>query len=95
MRAALSRLDRGLPRNPDVRVSRKAGGWIHLAPLQLKPLPANIDALKAEVAAEWPMTGLLDLLKETDLRVGFTDFLRSSTAYEALDRAVLRPRLLL
>ena len=35
------------------------------------------------------------MLKETDLRVGFTDFLRSSTAYEALDRAVLRPRLLL
>ena len=95
MRAALSRLDRELPRNPDVRVSRKAGGWIHLTPLQPKPLPANIDALKAEVAEAWPMTGLLDMLKETDLRVGFTDRLRSSTAYEALDRAVLRPRLLL
>ena len=95
MRAALSRLDRELPRNPDVRVSRKAGGWIHLTPLQPKPLPANIDALKAEVAEAWPMTGLLDMLKETDLRIGFTDRLRSSTAYEALDRAVLRPRLLL
>lgn len=41
------------------------------------------------------MTSLLDMLKETDLRVGFTDHLRSSTAYEALDRAILRPRLLL
>jgi len=41
------------------------------------------------------MTGLLDMLKEADLRVGFTDRLRSPTAYEALDRAVLRPRLLL
>lgn len=29
MQAGLSRLDRGLPRNPDVRISRKAGGWIH------------------------------------------------------------------
>ena len=28
MRAALHRLDPGLPRNPDVRISRKAGGWI-------------------------------------------------------------------
>jgi len=95
MRSALSRLDRGLPRDPDVRISRKAGGWIHLTPLQPKPLPANIDALKAEVVEAWPMTGLLDMLKEADLRVGFTDHLRSSTAYEALDRAVLRPRLLL
>jgi hypothetical protein len=95
MRAALFRLDRDLPRNPDVRVSRKAGSWIHPTPLQPKPLPANIDALKTDVADAWPMTSLLDMLKEADLRVGFTDHLRSSTAYEALDRAVLRPRLLL
>jgi TnpA family transposase len=95
MRVALSRLDRDLPRNPDVRISRKAGGWIHLTPLQPKPLPVNIDALKTDVADAWPMTSLLDMLKEADLRVGITDYLRSSTAYEALDRAVLRPRLLL
>jgi TnpA family transposase len=95
MRAALDRFDRGLPRNPDVRVTGKAGGWIRLTPPQPKPSPANIEALKAEVADEWPMTGLLDMVKEADLRLGFTDRLRSPTAYEALDRAVLRPRLLL
>lgn len=95
MRDALMRLGRGLPRNSDVRVSQKAGGWIHLTPLQPKPSPANIEALKAEVAEGWPMTGLLDMAKEADLRLGFTDRLRSPTAYEALDRTVLRPRLLL
>jgi TnpA family transposase len=95
MRVALSRLDRDLPRNPDVRISRKAGGWIHLTPLQPRPPPVNIDALKTDVADAWPMTSLLDMLKEADLRVGFTDYLRSCTAYEALDRGVLRPRLLL
>jgi len=41
------------------------------------------------------MTSLLDMLKETDLRLNFTDVLRSPTAYETLDRAILRPRLLL
>ena len=41
------------------------------------------------------MTNLLDMLKETDLRLNFTDVLKSSTAYETLDRSVLRPRLLL
>jgi TnpA family transposase len=95
MRDALAHLDRGLPHNSDVRISDKAGGWIHLTPFQPRPPPANIEAVKAEVAETWPMTGLLDMLKEADLRVGFTDHLRSPTAYEALDRAVLRPRLLL
>ena len=53
------------------------------------------QALKATVAAERPMTGLLDMVKEADLRLGFTDRLRSPAACEALDRALLRPRLLL
>jgi hypothetical protein len=34
-------------------------------------------------------------LKEADLRLNFTDVLKSQTAYETLNRAVLRPRLLL
>jgi len=95
MRAALATLDQGLPRNPDVRITRKRGGWISLTPLLPRPSPLNIEALKAEVTETWPLTSLLDIVKETDLRLGFTDRLRSSTAYEALDRTVLRPRLLL
>jgi len=95
MRGALAQFDQGLPRNPDVRITSKRGGWISLTPLPPRPSPANIEALKAEVAETWPLTSLLDIVKEADLRLGFTDRLRSSTAYEALDRAVLRPRLLL
>jgi TnpA family transposase len=41
------------------------------------------------------MTSLLDMVKETDLRLGFTNVLKSPTAYEALERSVLQPRLLL
>src|SRR5260370_23905484 len=41
------------------------------------------------------MTSLLDMVKETDLRLGFTDALKSPTSYETMDRAVLQPRLLL
>ena len=40
------------------------------------------------------MTSLLDMVKEADLRLDFTDALKSPTAYESLDRSVLRPRLL-
>ena len=54
-----------------------------------------LKAFKAELNATWPMTGLLDMVKETDLRLRFTDMLKSPTAYETLDRSVLQPRLLL
>src|SRR5262249_26066984 len=57
--------------------------------------PQHLLALKAALAARWPMTGLLDMLKETDLRVGFSAAFRSATAFESLDRATLQRRLLL
>ena len=41
------------------------------------------------------MTSLLDMLKETDLRVGFTEVFKSVTAWENLDRITLQQRLLL
>ena len=43
----------------------------------------------------WPMTGLLDMLKEADLRVHFSDAFATATAREQLDRATLQQRLLL
>jgi TnpA family transposase len=95
MRAGLSRLDAGLPRNPHVKITSRRGGWITVSPLQARPDPENLEALKAEVTATWPMTSLLDIVKETDLRLRFTDALGSPTAYETLDRGELRARLLL
>jgi hypothetical protein len=97
MREALLTLDAGMPANQLVRIGRKRkkDGWITVTPFDPQPEPANLIALKAEIVATWPMTSLLDMLKETDLRLNFTDVLKSSTAYETLDRLVLRPRLLL
>ncbi len=97
MREALRTLDAGMPANQLVQIGRKRkkDGWITVTPFDPQPEPANLIALKAEIVATWPMTNLLDMLKETDLRLNFTDVLKSSTAYETLDRSVLRPRLLL
>ena len=95
MREALGTLDGGLKKNPDVRIGPKGGGWITLTPLDAQPDPPNLTAFKAELNATWPMTSLLDMVKETDLRLGFTDVLKSPTAYEMLERSVLQPRLLL
>jgi hypothetical protein len=90
-------LDAGMPNNPGVKISRKRNkeAWITVTPFDPQPDPPNLTAIKAETLATCPMTSLLDMLKETDLRLNFTDVLKSPTAYETLDRAVLRPRLLL
>jgi TnpA family transposase len=95
MRAVLHTLDAGLTANALVRIGQKREGWITVTPLDAQPEPPNLTALKAEVTATWPMTSLLDMVKEADLRLKFTEALKSPTAYEALDRTVLQLRLLL
>jgi hypothetical protein len=60
-----------------VKIMARRGGWITVSPLQARPDPENIEALKAEVSATWPMTSLLDIIKEADLRLDFTDALSS------------------
>lgn len=97
MREALRILDAGMPLNLGVKISRKRNkeAWITVTPFDPQPDPPNLTAIKAETLATWPMTSLLDMLKEADLRLNFTDTLKSQTAYETLDRRVLRPRLLL
>ena len=53
-----------------------------MTPLDAQPEPPNLTALKAEITATWPMTSLLDMVKEADLRLHFTEALKSPTAYE-------------
>jgi hypothetical protein len=95
MSAALALLDRGLPKNPDVKILQKRRGWIALSPLTAVPEPVNLSRLKSEILKRWPMTSLLDMLKETDLRLGFSKSFKSATGRESLDPATLQKRLLL
>ncbi len=71
MTQALSKLEQEIPKNPSVRISKN--GRITVSPLQAQPEPLNLLQLKAEVGDRWSMTSLLDMLKETDLRVHFTE----------------------
>jgi len=84
-----------MARNPDVRILKRGKGTISLTPLDRQPEPAGLVALKAEIGRRWSMTGLLDMLKEADLRIGFTDAFRTVTDHENLPRSVLQQRLLL
>ena len=92
---ALETLDRGLAENPHLRILKRGGGRIALAPLEKQEEPEGLIALKTEIGQRWPMTNLLDMLKEADLRIGFTDAFHTVTDHENLSRAVLQERLLL
>jgi hypothetical protein len=95
MTEALVHLNKEMPRNSGVRLDPRRRHPIVVSPLEPQPEPPNLEALKGELGRRWPMTGLLDILKETDLRVGFTEAFSTAAAREATDRDEVRRRLLL
>jgi TnpA family transposase len=96
MRKALSSLDGAIPRICNhVKLLPNRKKIICLSPLDLQPEPRNLADLKLEVGNRWPMTSLLDILKETALRTHFPDLLTSVSSRERLPRDVLHRRLLL
>jgi TnpA family transposase len=96
LRDALEMLNKGIPKNKKVRIiTRKQKGWISVTPLTTQPDPLNIIKLKEEIVQRWPMTSLLDILKEVDLLVDITSDFKSTATREVLDRDVIQRRLLL
>lgn len=50
----------------------------------------NLKQLKGEINQLWHQTSLLDILKETDLRVDFTRNFKSMGTREIVDKETLR-----
>ena len=95
MKEGLDKLNNGLPKNPKVQITDKGKGWIRLSPLDAQAEPVNLSRVKAEVARCWPVTNLLDILKEADLRIGFTKKFQTVANREILGRETLQRRLIL
>ncbi len=95
MKKALEALDTNIPTNTKVKLLEKGKGWISLTPLDAQAEPTNLLKLKAALGQLWPMTNLLDMLKEVEMRVGFTKNFKSATVRENLDPETLQRRLLL
>ena len=95
MTEALTALNQGLPENPKVKLLSNRGGWIHLLPLDKQQEPANLEALKQEISNRWSIVPLLDVLKETEVRLQFTEHFKSTGSREAIAPDELRKRLLL
>lgn len=95
IREGLEHLNNTLPDNAYVSLRTKGKNRICLSPLQPQPEPEQLRHLKREIFNRWPMTNLLDILKETELRVGFTDRFRGLGNREILTRETIRHRMLL
>lgn len=96
MRKALRLLNGAMPRILNkVKLLPNRKKPICLSPLDPQPEPRNLVNLKQEVGKRWPMTSLLDILKETALRTNFPDLLTSVASRERLPRDVLHRRLIL
>lgn len=96
MAQGLEKLDKGMPNNQDVTIIGKKGqSFIRLSPIDPAPEPINLKQLKGEINRIWEHTSLLDILKETDLRVDFTRNFTSMGTREIIDRETLQKRLLL
>lgn len=94
MLESLAKLDQRMPKNQEVQILQKSNGWIRLSPFEPSPEPINLDRLKTEIERCWSSTSLLDMLKETDLRVNFTQHFKSVATRESLDPKILQKRLL-
>ncbi len=96
MAEALRRFNENLPRNPNVRIKYRGNKpTISVARLEAQSDPPNLEVLKHELSNRWPATSLLDVLKETDFRVGFTKAFSSAASREATEPNEVLRRLLL
>ncbi len=95
MRRELTALNGQLPKLAWVDIAERSTGAIRLTPLDAVPEPRNLRRLKAEVTRRWGVVHLLDMLKEADLRIGFTGEFTPVGTREVLARDVLQRRLLL
>jgi len=93
--AALNNLSQSMPKNKKVKLRNTDKNRICITPLDEQPEPKNINRMKGEIQSQWPATSLLDILKEADLQINFTDSFQTQRTSERINRAELQKRLIL
>ena len=96
MEEQLLALNSTMSRSEDLKIKwtkDKAKFWFK--PLVPQVEPQNLIKIKEEIATRWPMTGLLDILKETALDTQFLKCFKSVGQYQILEQASLSQRLIL
>jgi len=93
MTEALKLFHDGLLTNPYVSIA--SAGRIRVKKLEKQTETANLTYLHNHVRQTWGLVSLLDVLKEVDLRVDFTQHFKSLTGQSRISRPDLQRRLLL
>lgn len=88
-------LNAEIPSSDKVRILWGGRNRISITPYEPLPEPQGLRTVKAEIGQRWPMTELLDVLKEAALDTGFLDAFETSASRVALSRGVIDRRLLL
>lgn len=93
----LQRLNDNITNNKKVKIIEKKDGKgrIRVSPSGPQTEPLNLKALQREITRRWSTVNLLDVLKEADLRIGFTEHFHTVASRENIDKGVLHKRLLL
>ena len=91
----LQNLNDSIPGNKKVNILDKNKGHIKITPSTPQPVPVYLDTLQREVNRRWSTINLIDILKEADLRIGFTKQFQTVASREILEGDLLQKRLLL
>ena len=73
MTSWISNLNGSIAMNDKVKIVNKGKKRILISPLEPQIEAPNLIKLKAEIFKRWESTNLLDVFKEADMRVSFTD----------------------
>ncbi|NGO54644.1 Tn3 family transposase [Allomesorhizobium camelthorni] len=88
-------LNAEIPRNDKVRILWRGENRVSITPFHPLPEPQGLRSVKAEIGQRWPMTELLDVLKETALDTGFLKAFETSASRVAISSGALERRLIL
>jgi TnpA family transposase len=91
----LKKLNNTIVDNNKVKIISKNGGRIKISPSDPQAEPPNIKKLHREIQKRWSTISLIDILKETDLHVGFSDKINTVASRENVSKEKLQKRLLL
>lgn len=93
---ALDMLNQSLPNNPKVKiVKNKKGFRFKVSPSEPQAESTNLAALHKEIQKRWPSINLIDIVKESELRIGFSKHCTSTSRFQKLSVEELCRRLLL
>ncbi|MFC6083009.1 Tn3 family transposase [Sphaerisporangium aureirubrum] len=95
MTAALAELNGTITALDWVHIAARKSGAIRLTPIEAAPEPRNLRRIKNEVARQWKVVPLIDILKEAVLRTGCLAQVSAAAGSGHLSAEVLAERLML